>query len=937
MIDTTSEIKVEQLFSISNQVSEIDDLATLLSFSLEKAFEFTDLDWACVGLVEENGRYTIYDMHGLQQEKDLVGRINDSFLQSLRQPDASALTNQVNTTHKNGETHANLNGSAPLFSCFPLAVNDKFLGTLYCERSSIKGPFQKAELDILTFVAGQTAVSIHKKHLVKTLIEEKQKTKELESEVRTLQQNQQALLESEATYATLVENAHDGVTILQDTTFKFANQAALDIVGYTIEEIGGLKFNEVIAPESASEMWSRYQRRLAGENVTNEYEATFLHKNGERRSVELSAERIQYQGRPAVMAIFRDITERKQAQQALEQSQERLLRFMNGATESFTIWDANMCLVDCNQITLQYLPPDTNKEDILGIHFLHFFPAAKTQGRFQDYLDVVETGNPIHLDHVVAASQIGDRIFDLRAFKVGEGLGLITTDITDQKHTELQVRTLTRAVEQSKMVVMITDDKGDIEYVNPRFTELTQYEAAEVIGKNPRFLNSGQMPIGVFTQMWETIKSGNEWYGELLNRKKNGETYWLVGSMSPVQNSKGQITHYLAITEDITERKEFEEQMRRHDRLAAVGQLAAGIAHDFNNILAVITLYSDMMLRSEQLPEKAKKFSQSILQQSQRAGDLIQQILDFSRQSTLQRLPVELSTVLKDMVKLLQRTLPENIHVAIRYDSDSYQIRADLTRIHQVFMNLAVNARDALPQGGQLSFTLEKIQKEKFTVVQDADDVDCWICVSVSDNGLGMDEETLDHLFEPFYTTKEPGKGTGLGLAQVYGIVKQHGGHICVESEIGHGTTFKIYLPALTVESSPVVIDSETILKMGQGETILVVEDDEATRDAIIQSLDQLDYKTVVAENGQMALEILDTSQDDIDLVLSDVVMPKLGGTLMLEAFQERGIQLPVVMMTGHMMDVTLPELNKYGIVDFLLKPISLTRLSNVLADVFAK
>ena len=705
----------EQLIEISNTLVAIKDSSELLSYAMKLAVAQADADVGYIGLLNGAGTFSLFGIGGLIELPDVNNQNLHLVLAEAAKTRYPIFHQDTNPLLSERFVHGQMNGSSDPYICMPLIANGDVLGCLFLEKQNRDVNFSEAEIQILSFIATQTAVSLQNLQLKKSLAHEMAEKEQAENMVHRLRQAQDVLLESEATFVTIIEYAHDGVVILQDTTFKFANQAALNIFGYSANEIAALKFADIIAPETHDKTLTHYHLWLAGETPIADYEATLLDKSGTRKIVELSAERIQFRGEPAVMAVFRDITKRKISEIALNQSQERLSRFMDSATESFTIWDEEMYLVDANQITLKYLPSGTQKHEIIGTHFLDFFPKAHIDSYYQTYLDVIKTGKPIHINNVPAASELGSGIFDLRAFKVGQGMGLIITDITAQKQTEMQLHTLTRAVEQSKMIVMITDNEGRIEYVNPRFIEFTQYEAEEVIGKNPRFLSSGEMPNEVFEQLWLTIKSGNEWYGELLNQKKNGETYWQIGSMSPVKNSNGDITHFLAITEDITERKIFEETMRRQDRLAAVGQLAAGIAHDFNNILAIITLYSDMMLRSSGLSDKAKKYLQSILEQSKRAGDLIQQILDFSRQSTLKRIPLELSSVLTEMVKLLQRTLPENIDVSIQYESGSYPIQADLTRIQQVFMNLAVNARDALPDGGKLEFKLEKIREQNVT------------------------------------------------------------------------------------------------------------------------------------------------------------------------------------------------------------------------------
>ena len=393
---------------------------------------------------------------------------------------------------------------------------------------------------------------------------------------------------------------------------------------------------------------------------------------------------------------------------------------------------------------------------------------------------------------------------------------------------------------------------------------------------------------------------------------------------------------WVMVIRDVTQQRQVERHVRQQDKLAAVGQLAAGIAHDFNNIMATIVLYAQMSARDEELPIYARERMRSIYQQAQHATNLIRQILDFSRRTVLERRPLDLLPLLKEQVQLLERILPENIKVKLDYGRDKYTVSADLTSIQQMVMNLAVNARDAMPKGGELRLELRRmrVQSRNKAPLPEMDAGE-WVHVIVSDTGSGIPPNSLPYIFDPFFTTKAPGEGTGLGLAQVYGIVGSHEGTIDVESHIGEGTTFRIYLPALPVHPlDPTVSASEETqtLPKGNGETILVVEDNAAVRGALVESLELLDYRALEAANGHEALEVLDKRSEEIALMLSDVVMPAMGGRALLHALRERGLTVPVVMLTGHQMKKEMEELRTQGMVDWLPKPPGLKQLAEVVA-----
>ncbi len=381
----------------------------------------------------------------------------------------------------------------------------------------------------------------------------------------------------------------------------------------------------------------------------------------------------------------------------------------------------------------------------------------------------------------------------------------------------------------------------------------------------------------------------------------------------------------------MAELKDVQRQVVRQERLAAIGQLATGMAHDFNNMLSIISLYSEIMLYRDRLSEPDAAGAQVIIHQVQQANQLIQQILDFARRTNLERRATDLVQTLQEMVRLLKRTLPENVQISLDFAPDEYVVHVDRMRIEQVVMNLALNARDAMPNGGNLTIKLERshlLPDNDLSAPSEMTEGE-WIVITVADNGTGVADDVYPHLFEPFFTTKPPGQGTGLGLAQVYGIVKQHEGHIDVYSKVGDGTTFTIYLPSI---SSAPMEETRTVpeaVPMGKGEAILVVEDDQETRNALLTSLEILNYRPLEAANGKIALLFLE-QHPEVVLVLSDVYMPEMGGIDLAEAL--RDFPVPVILMTGHGAE-GLQQLKAEGkIVDWLVKPLNLNLLAEAMA-----
>jgi signal transduction histidine kinase/ActR/RegA family two-component response regulator len=387
---------------------------------------------------------------------------------------------------------------------------------------------------------------------------------------------------------------------------------------------------------------------------------------------------------------------------------------------------------------------------------------------------------------------------------------------------------------------------------------------------------------------------------------------------------------------DVTEDRAAQERTQQQDRLVAVGQLAAGIAHDFNNILTSIIGFAELARIHPDIPPAVGEDLQRIIHQGQRAARLVRQILDFSRQSITEKRPIDLVPFLKETIKLLERTIPEDIRITLDIEPnhhDAYTFNADPTQITQVLTNLAVNARDAMPAGGILQFrlyifTLNPGERPPYPDMSPGH----WLALSISDTGVGIEPEILPRIFEPFFTTKEVGKGTGLGLAQVYGIVTQHEGYIDVKTQVGQGTTFTFYLPAILSSSKILASTTEAETLQGHGEVILLVEDDTDVLEVTQAMLEHLGYRVVTATNGRHALEIYDQYQAEIALVLTDVTMPEMGGIVLAQTLQAKYPAIKVIALTGYPLETESKDLLAQGIVDWLQKPLNRRQLGQTIS-----
>ncbi|MGA3285049.1 MAG: PAS domain S-box protein [Verrucomicrobiota bacterium] len=590
-----------------------------------------------------------------------------------------------------------------------------------------------------------------------------------------------------------------------DSRFLVANETLAKRFGKeSPTQVLGLSDADFFPPATAAGFRAEEVKVLTGESLIDHEERVVFPDGRERTMLTTKVPFRDSQGRICgLVGIGRDITERKQVAEAIAHERQLLRTLIDLLPETFYIKDLDSHFLVANKALAKHFGKETPSQ-ILGLTDADFFPAEAAAEFRAEELKVFDD-EPIIDQECKGTSPTGRVCTHLTSkvpFRDSQGriCGLvgIGRDITERKQTEEANARLATAVEQAAEVIVITDPKGVILYVNPAFERITGYTSSEVIGRNPRILKSGKHDAAFYQQMWDTLSHGKVWTGRVINKKKNGAFYEEEMSISPVFDSNGKIANYVAVKRDVTQEMALETQLRQAQKMEIIGQLAGGVAHDFNNILTVIQGNASLLQNAELKPIEKTECTQQIVQAAERAASLTRQLLMFSRKQVMQPTNLSLNEVVAQMTKMLRRVLGENISLQSNYAANLPFIHGDPGMIEQILMNLVVNARDAMSGGGSLTITtgaktLNKEQAEQSPGASPG--LHVWL--AVSDTGSGIAPENLPRIFEPFFTTKEVGKGTGLGLATVYGIVQQHHGWITVTSEVNQGTTFQIHFPAV--------------------------------------------------------------------------------------------------------------------------------------------
>ncbi len=517
--------------------------------------------------------------------------------------------------------------------------------------------------------------------------------------------------------------------------------------------------------------------------------------------------------------------------------------------------------------------------------------------------------------------------FDSLSHKTYIGVQGIARDISRSKLFKEQINRMAVIIEQVADAVIITDTEGIIQYVNPKFESDIGYSKEEIHGEKISILSSKKHDRKFYTELWTEIKKGHVWNGKIWNQKKDGDLILHDVSITPILNADNKIIEFATIHRNITDQHWFEDRMRQSQKMEAIGTLAGGVAHDFNNILGAIIGYAELTQYDLEDGDPAKKSVNQILQAGHRAKDLVKQILLFSRQTKQEMVPVKITILVKEVVKLLKATLPSTIKIELDFRTETNLVMADPGQIHQILMNLCTNASHALGDlDGKITIRLDQFSlNQNATHIYPELSAGNYLKLQVIDTGPGISPEVIDNIFDPFFTTKTRGEGTGLGLSVVHGILENHNGTIRVFSELGKGTRFDVFLPVLEPDQI-YPVKSDNIIDTGD-DHILFVDDEVQLVEIGKKYLERQGYEVTSALNGQRAWEIFSKDPDKFDMVITDKTMPKMNGLELSKHIYSLRPETPILLCTGFSEAITTEQAKVIGIQQILNKPMVASEL----------
>lgn len=766
-------------------------------------------------------------------------------------------------------------------------------------------------------------------------------------DISALKSAHTALQVSEKNYRNLFTHANDAIFVFDYRTLKIldANAKAGELLAYAQLDLIGKPLNDIY-PLKRSRRRREHLKNL-GVRGSLVFEDEVLRSNGNFIPVEISARRVEYEGRLAVQCFVRDIAARKEAEQALKASEENHRTLIEAASEGIMVLHRDGTVVLANPQAASVL--DSTPERIVGQSVDSLWTKSVAAEWMAHIGRAIETGSGFTTE-IVQPSSEGDRYFttSVQPLRNAEGVFdrvmTISTDVTESKlaetalrESEVRYRELSDNLPQT---VFEADLAGRLTFINSRgFTRFGYTREAFDAGLNVFDMIAPADRARALEEMKDTLSGSMKSGVEFNAQRQNGETFPAIVHARPIVRD-GQAVGIRGILTDVSQSRHAEEeqerlkdQLRQSQKLEAIGTLAGGVAHDFNNLLTGILGYANMLKVGSEPGSDVYRGTEVIERAAERASELTHQLLGFARKGKMRNTDVDVHLVINEVITLLDRTIDKSIVIQTQLRAEKHFIRGDATQIQQIILNLAVNARDAMKDGGNLTFHSDTVDfNSESTRRLSGLQPGTYLLLQVSDTGAGIPKELQDRIFEPFFTTKDQGEGTGMGLATVYGIVKNHDGLVRVSSEEGKGTTFKIFLPVQ--EPSPKKDSPEKEVKplrKGRGR-VMVVDDEEVVRKLAQDMLEQLGYEVVTLENGEEAVNYYSKHSETIDVAIIDMIMPKLGGRDCFRALKEINPGVRAILSSGYSQEGAVQEILDQGMRGFVQKPYKMEELSDAVA-----
>ena len=770
------------------------------------------------------------------------------------------------------------------------------------------------------------------------------------SKISEMDKTQEQLRRNEALYSILVKESFDGIFVHNGPKIIFANSRLYEMLGYDDGELLGRDHWLVYHPEFHETTRRRAQARLRGQPLSSRFEVKLQRKDGSHFDGEVHAQATRFGEIPCVQVWIRDITKGKIAEAALRENEERFRRLSDAAEEGIAIHERDI-IIDANPALARmfgYKPDELIGRSAKQLATPESWKAIMKHTRtgYDKPYEIVG----VKKDGSTFWCQMVGRAYRYRGRPVRVAC---ITDITRLKTTEEALRQgheeYRRLYEESKRAedlyrsllnstadaVVVYDLEGKTQYVNPSFTQIFGWTQEEVLSSRTPYLpdSERQVSLDLFESL---IRDGTPCTGfETKRYTKDGRILDISLSGSRFHDHEKKAAGMIVVLRDITERKRLEEQLRHAAKMEAIGGLAGGIAHDFNNLLTAVIGYSNMLM--ERMPKEGFHYDKltQICRAAERAAGLTQQLLAFSRKQVLDVRVLDLNDVIAGMEEMLRRLIGEDIDLAIVYSPSLGRVKADPGQIEQILMNLVINSRHAMPAGGRLTIeTADSFLDQEYARTHTEVEPGWYAMFAVSDTGHGIDPKTISRIFDPFFTTKDKGVGTGLGLSTVYGIVKQHHGHVSVYSELNRGTTFKVYLPRVDEPSQREARGVPSSALPAGTETILVVEDETAVRELTCEALKLQGYSTLSARNAEEAQALSSSHEDRIHLLLTDVVLPGMDGRNLFRTLSRIRPEMKVLHVSGY----TENFIVHHGVLDsgvhFMQKPFTFQGLARKVREV---